>query len=187
MLKKVLPLFVGIACLFLIGGVIYADACGLFLENDEAAMKLIDRYMSSVMKFYNQGDEKISFRGIVKEGCDFWYYNDYNNKIIAQNHISGSGFEVEKTEYFIKYNKVDYSNKFYTIDATVTQEVYYKNYPEAVTYTSSHTFKIEQDGNNMYIVDDVTDVKGDILLPDDVRDILILESGDFPVRSELYP
>ncbi len=180
MLKKVLTFFAGVTFLCVVGGVIYADACGLFLQNDEAAMDLIDRYIASVMKYYSQGDEKISFRGIVKEGCDFWYYNDYNNKIIAQNHMAGSELEVESTEYSIKYNKIDYSNKFYTIDATVTQEVYYKNYPDAVKHTSRHTFKIEQNGNDMYIIDDITDEKGDVLLPDDFNVITFCETADIP-------
>ncbi len=168
MIRKMAAIVAGVTFLCVLGGVIYADACGMFLQDDEAAMKLIDRYMASVMKYYNKGDEKISFRGIVKEGCDFWYYNDYNNKIIASNHYEGSGLEVEKTEYSVKYNKIDYNNRFYTIDATVTQTVSYKEYPEAVERTSHHTFKIEQNGDNMYIVDDISDAKGDILLPDDV-------------------
>lgn len=180
MLRKVLTFFAGVTFLCVVGGVIYADACGMFLQDDEAAMKLIDRYVSSVMKFYSQGDEKISFRGIVKEGCDFWYYNDYNNKIIAQNHIVGSGLEVESTEYSIKYNKIDYSNRFYTIDATVTQEVCYKDYPETVKHTSRHTFRIEQNRNDMYIIDDITDIKGDVLLPENATEILLSETADTP-------
>lgn len=166
MVKKIFTIFAGVTFLCIIGGVIYADAYGLFLQNNEAAKQLVDRYMSSVMKNYSSEEEKISFRGIVKEGCDFWYFNDYNTKQIAENHSKGSEYEVEKTDYSIEYDSIEYYNKKYTIDATVTREVKYKNYPEEVKSVSQHTFTIEQHGNSMYIVNDVTHEKGDVLMPE---------------------
>ncbi len=166
MVKRLFTIFAGVTFLCIIGGVIYADSCGLFLQNNEAAKQLVDRYMSSVMKNYSPNEEKISFRGIVKEGCDFWYFNDYNSKQISENHCKGSDYEVEEADYSIEYDSVEYNNKRYTIDATVTREVKYKNYPDEVKSVSKHTFTIEQYGTSMYIVNDVTHEKGDVLMPE---------------------
>lgn len=184
MVKRVFTVVAGITFLCALGGFIYADTCGLFVQNNEAAMQLVDRYMSFVMKNYDASEEKVSFRGIVKEGCDFWYFNDYNSRKIAENHCKGSGFEIEKADYSIEYDSVEYNNKHYTIDATVTQEVKYKDYPEEVTSTSKHTFTIEQHGNMMYIVNDVTKAKGDALIPSEVKSGVKKETPTEPLRSD---
>lgn len=183
MVRKLFTVFASITFLCVIGVVIYADTSGLFLKNNEAAMQLVDRYMSFVMKNYSGDDEKISFRGIVKEGCDFWYFNDYNSRQIAENHCKGSGFEVEEADYSIKYDSVDYNNKRYTIDATVTREIKYKDYPKEVKSVSKHIFTIEQHGNTMYIVNDITKDNGDALLPDDVKIGMRLETSDKPTAD----
>lgn len=183
MVKKIFTLFAGITFICAIGGVIYADACGLFLQNDEAAMQLVDKYVSFMMKNYDAGEEKISFHGIVKEGCDFWYFNDYNSKKIAESHCKGSGLEVEEADYSIEYDSVEYNNKQYTIDATVTREVKYKDYPEEVKDVSKHTFTIEQHGNLMYIVNDVTKDKGDMLLPEHYGMGLRIDTADKPTAD----
>lgn len=185
MVKKLFTIFAGVTFLCVLGGVIYADSCGLFLQNNEAAKQLVDRYMASVMKNYDSGEEKISFRGIVKEGCDFWYFNDYNSKKIAENHCKGSDYEVEKTDYSIEYDSVEYNNKKYTIDATVTREVKYKNYPDEVKSVSKHTFTIEQQGTVMYIVNDVTHERGDVLMPERLKEEFVYtpETSDKPTAD----
>ena len=169
MVKKLFTVFFGIAFVFAIGGVVYADASGLFSQNDEAAVQLVDKYFSFVMKRYVSPEEKISFRGIVKEGCDFWYFNDSANKRIAENHRKGSDFEVEDADCSIEYNSVEYNNNVYTVEATVTGQVKYKNYPEIFQCISKHIFTIEQRGNTMYIVNDVTKDRGDILVPPEIK------------------
>ena len=135
------------------GYFIYADKNGIFLEDDEQAKALIDEYITSVIKNYTEDGEQ-SFRGIVKQGCDFWYLNDYKTKNIAQSHSKGSGSEVEAADYSINYNSIDYDNKKYTIEATVTKVLRYRNTLETDTTVTRHIFTIEQDGNEMYIVDD---------------------------------
>ncbi len=166
MVKKLVTVFSSIAFVFAIGGVFYADASGLFYQNDEAAKQLVDRYFSSVMKKYSSPEEKISFRGIIKEGCDFWYFSDYTNKQIARNHCRGSGFEVENADCYIEYDSVKFNNNVYTVEATVTGQVKYENYPEEVQCTAKHIFTIEQHGDTMYIVNDVTGSMGDVFMPD---------------------
>lgn len=165
MVKKIVTVFSSLAFVFAIGGVFYADASGLFSQNDEAAKQLVDRYFSFVMKKYSSPEEKISFRGIIKEGCDFWYFNDYTNKQIAQNHCKGSGFEVENADCIIEYDSVEFDNNVYTVEATVTGQIKYENYPKEVECTTKHIFTIEQHGNTMYIVNDVTGSRGDVLMP----------------------
>lgn len=163
MVKKIFTLAAAAAFLCLVGMVVYADSSGLFLQDKEAAMGLVDRYMSSVMKNYMPDDNKISFRGIIKQGCDFWYYNDYNNQTIAANHLAGTDMEVESTDYSIEYNSVIFNNKVYTINATITETVKYKNYETPVSVVRSHLIRIEQNGNEMYIVDDKIDPRPSLL------------------------
>ena len=181
MLKKIFTFCTGIAFLCVIGGVVYADARGIFLQDNEAAMQLVDKYMSFVMKNYTPSDEDISFRGIIKQGCDFWYYNDYNNKTIAVNHAPGTGMEVESTSYSIKYNSVEYANKIYTINATITQQLQYKNYIDPMYVVREHTIMIEQKGSEMYIIDDVANPTNDLtsVMTHNGKDI-ITESADSP-------
>lgn len=135
------------------GYFIYADKSGLFLEDDEQAKALIDEYVTSVIKNYTD-DGKQSFRGIVKQGCDFWYLNDYKSRNIAKSHSEGTGLEVDMADYSIDYHSINYRNKQYTIDATVTKIIRYRNTSETDTTVSRHIFTIEQDGCEMYIVND---------------------------------
>lgn len=181
MLKKIFTFFSGVAFLCVIGGVVYADARGIFLQDNEAAMQLVDKYMSFVMKNYTPSDEDVSFRGIIKQGCDFWYYNDYNNKAIAVNHAPGSDMEVESASYSIKYNSVDYANRIYTINATITQQVQYKNHIAPMYVVRDHIIMIEQKGREMYIIDDVSNLIDDStsVMPQNGNDI-ITETADSP-------
>ena len=144
MLKKI---FIGLFAVIIAGSagyLVYADINGLFLRSDDQAKALVDEYVTSVVKNYTS-DTKQSFRGIVKQGCDFWYLNDYKTNNIAKNHSEGTGFEVDKADYSIDYNSVTYNNKQYTIDATVTKIIRYRNTPETDTSVSRHIFTIEQD------------------------------------------
>lgn len=161
MLKKIIIFASGAAFVCLLCVVVYADTCGVFLQNDKAAMNLVDKYISSVMKNYIPDGSKVSFRGIIKQGCDFWYYNDYNTKNIAQNHASGSNMEVASADYKIEYNSISYSNKTYTIEATVTETVKYRNNKTPVNTVRKHTILIEQNGNEMYIINDTTQPQSD--------------------------
>ncbi len=165
MFKKICTFFTGVAFLCIIGGVAYADARGLFIQDNEAAMQLVDKYISFVMQNYTPSDEGVSFRGIIKQGCDFWYYNDYNNKTIAVNHAPGTDMEVESTDYSIEYNSVEYSNKIYTINATITEQVQYKNYLDPMCVVREHTIMIEQNGSEMYIIDDIIKPLSDVPSP----------------------
>lgn len=162
MVKKIFTFFAGIAFLCLIGGVVYADTNGLFAQDNEAAMQLVEKYIATVMKNYMPDENKVSFRGIIKQGCDFWYYNDYNNKTIAVNHRSGSENEVEATDYSIECESVEFANRAYTITAKVTETVYYKNFVDPVTVTRTHIISIEQNGSEMLIIDDKITPKQDL-------------------------
>ena len=157
MLKRISAFMAGLMFLCGVGGVVYADSSGVFLQDNEAAKQLIDRYVSFIMKNYVSDSQKVSFRGIVKEGCDFWYYNDYNNKKIAETKACNKNYEVDDVDYSIRYDSVSYNNKCYTIDATVTSTFYYKNSSEKLDSVCRHTFTIEQNGNSMYIVNDDSD------------------------------
>lgn len=154
MVKRICICLLSVVIFGIVGYVVYADSSGLFLEDDESAKALVDRYVTSVLKNYTADDNKISFRGIVKQGCDFWYYNDYKSSNIAKLHSKGSEFEVEDTEYTIDYNSVNYNNRKYSIDATVTQIIHYKNNAVTDTSISRHIFTIEQNGHEMYIIND---------------------------------
>ena len=123
MLKKI---FIGLFAVIIAGSagyLVYADINGLFLRSDDQAKALVDEYVTSVVKNYTS-DTKQSFRGIVKQGCDFWYLNDYKTNNIAKNHSEGTGFEVDKADYSIDYNSVTYNNKQYTIDKINTMMDY---------------------------------------------------------------
>lgn len=162
MLKKISALVAGVAFLLVVGGVVYADTCGMFSQNDNAAKQLVDKYMSFVMKNYTPDGNKVSFRGIIKQGCDFWYYNDYSCKTIAINHAKDSDLSVESADYSIDYNSITYSNKEYTVTATVTERVQYKNYSEPVECVREHIFTIEQHGSEMYITNDLMNPRMDL-------------------------
>ncbi len=153
MLRRICMCLVGIILAGTAGYFIYADINGLFLRSDDQAKALVDEYVTSVVRNYTS-DQKQSFRGIVKQGCDFWYLNNYKTSNIAKSHSEGTGFEVDKADYSIDYNSVSYSNKQYTIDATVTKIIRYRNTPETDTSVSRHIFTIEQDGHEMFIVND---------------------------------
>lgn len=162
MFKKISAFLVGVAFLCVVGGVVYADSCGLFLQNDNAARQLIDKYMSFVMKNYTPDGNKVSFRGIIKQGCDFWYYNDYNCKTIAVNHAADSELAVERADYSIEYNSIVFNNKKYTVNATITEKVQYKNYTDPVECVREHIFTIEQNGSEMYIINDTMSPRPDL-------------------------
>lgn len=157
MVKRIFTLVAGVAFLCFVGFAVYADSSGVFLQDNEAAMELVDKYMSSVMKNYMPDGSKVSFRGIIKQGCDFWYYNEYNNQTISLSHPSGSDMEVESTDYSIEYDSVSYSSKLYTICATITETVKYKVSAEPVSIVRKHVISIEQNGSEMYIINDDMD------------------------------
>ena len=157
MIKKIMTITTAAVFLCFVGVIVYADSSGVFLQDNDAAMNLVDKYISSVMKNYTPDGSKISFRGIVKQGCDFWYYNAYNNKNIADKHAAGSNMEVAKAEYSIKYDSITYNNKMYTIKATVTENLEYKNLNMLSSIIKQHTIMIEQNGSEMYIINDEID------------------------------
>ncbi len=152
MVRKIITLISAAAVLTAAGGVVYADSCGVFLKDNESAKALVNKYMSSVMRSYS-GEENVSFKGIVKEGCDFWYYNDYNNNVICET--SQNAGTAETADYAITFDSVKYSGRKYTIEAEVIQQVKYKDMDETINSASTHTFIIEQTGRGMYITDDI--------------------------------
>ena len=157
MLKKIITITTAAAFICFVGVIVYADSKGVFLQDNNAAMNLVDNYISSVMKNYTPDGSKVSFRGIIKQGCDFWYYNDYNNKNIANNHAAGSDMEVTTAEYSIEYDSITYSNRIYTVQATVTENLKYKYNDVPLSMVRKHTILIEQNGGEMYIIDDSVD------------------------------
>lgn len=179
MLKKALILISSLSFICLVGFVVYADTSGVFLQDNNSAAGLVDKYISFVMKSYHPDGGKVSFRGIIKQGCDFWYYNDYNIKTIINNHVAGSSLEVADTSYSIEIHSIDYSNKTYTIKATVTEKVKYKMIDEPTSVVQQHTITIEQDGGDMYIVNDDVEPKINIttLMP---KVIIPQETADAP-------
>ena len=162
MIKKVITFLSAAALVSTASGYLYADACGEFSRDNEAAQALVNKYMSSVMRSY-EGDEDVSFRGIVKEGCDFWYYNDYNNDLICE--MSKSEGTAESADFSINVDSVSYSDHCYTIKAEITQEIKYKDSPKAVKSSCAHTFTIEQSGRFMYITNDISDGTDKLLAP----------------------
>ena len=161
MIRKIATFLSVAAMVTAASGMLYADACGAFTRNNEAAKNLVNKYMASVMRSYC-GDEDVSFRGIVKEGCDFWYYNDYNNALICK--MSQQEGSAKDTEYSVKFNSVKYSDHSYTVNVTVSQEITYDS--STITSVCSHTFIIEQNGSSLYITDDISDGSDKLLLPD---------------------
>ncbi len=166
MFKRICICLIAAAAVGTAGCFIYADHNGMFLRSDEKAKALVDEYVTSVVKNYTS-DTKQSFRGIVKQGCDFWYLNDFKTSGIAKSHSEGTGLEVDAADYSIDYNSIDYRNKQYTIDATVTKIIRYRNAPETDTSVSRHIITIEQDGCEMYIINDE---KYDELISTETRD-----------------
>ena len=164
MIKRAIIFMTAAAVITAASGVVYADACGVFQRNNEAAKSLVDRYVEALTKSYS-GDD-VSFRGIVKEGCDFWYYNDYNNDLISR--VSKRAGEAEEATYSVEYAALSYTGKSYTIEADITQRVKYKGEVESVSRTSRHTFVIEQSGSEMYIVNDTAEGEGRLLTQADV-------------------
>ena len=162
MFKKVVTLACTAAVIAAAGGVAYADASGIFLKNTDAAKLLVNKYMESVMRSY-RGEENVSFRGIVREGCDFWYYNDYNNDLIHDMSV-GSG-TAEKADFYVTFGSVEYSDRVYTVEARIDQQVRYKNFDETIESSCLHVFTIEQNGRNMYITNDVSDGTDKLLAP----------------------
>lgn len=154
MLKKIITITTATALLCLVGIIVYADSNGVFLQDNDAAMNLVDKYFSSVMKIYTSDGSKVSFRGIVKQGCDFWYYNEYNNKDIVSRCAKGSSMEVTKANCSITYDSIKYSNKTYTIEATVTRNLQYPKMNLSEISVFKHTILIEQNGSEMYIIND---------------------------------
>lgn len=154
MSKKIFSAVVGMMVVCFVGVAVYADNNGLFLQDNDAAMRLVDKYVSLVMKNYMPDGSDVSFRGIIKQGCDFWYYNDYDNKNIALSHSSGSGKEVTDTDYSIVYNSIEYKNRKYVIDATITEYITYKEEKTPTSVVKNHVITIEQDGRDMLIVND---------------------------------
>ncbi len=162
MIKKVVTLACAGVVLAAAGGVAYADASGIFLKDTDAAKLLVNKYMESVMRSY-RGEENVSFRGIVREGCDFWYYNDYNNDLIY--NVSVNGGNAEKADYYVTFGSIDYSDRVYTVEARIDQQVKFKNCDETLESSCLHTFIIEQNGRNMYITNDISDGTDKILAP----------------------
>lgn len=173
MLKRLCICLISVVMVGVVGYVVYADSRGLFLEDDDSAKELVDKYVTSVLKNYTADNSKSSFRGIVKQGCDFWYYNEYKNSSIAKSHSEGSELEVKETGYTIDYNSVNYYNRMYTIDATITQIIHYKNNANTDTNVSRHIFTIEQDGHDMYIIND-----------EKYDEYVSTETGDTPENKE---
>ena len=116
------------------------------------------------MRSYS-GEENVSFRGIVKEGCDFWYYNDYNIDLISD--LSLSEGTAQTADYGITFGSVQYSDHVYTINARITQQVKYADYPEVIETTCDHVFTVEQNGRYMYITNDDCDGTDKLLAPSD--------------------
>ena len=162
MVKKVFTIVAAAAAVTAACSAVYADSCGAFQKDTDAAMRLVDKYMNTVMRSY-RGDEDVSFRGIVKEGCDFWYYNDYNNDLICK--MSRNAGTAQTANFSVSFESVKYSNFEYTIDAEIRQTVEYKNGGEPITTVCKHTFTIEQDNRGMRITDDVCDGTDKLLVP----------------------
>ena len=168
MVKKFLTLLSAAALAAAAGGVAYADAAGVFLKDTDAAKCLVNKYMDSVMRSY-RGDEDVSFRGIVKEGCDFWYYNDYHNDLIAD--MSRNEGNAELASYSVDFCSVTYSDRVYTIDTTITQQIKYKDCAETFLTTCDHIFTIEQNGRYMYITNDECNGTDKLLAPVETIDL----------------
>ncbi len=151
--KKFFVTACGIAVVFCVGFLFYGEYSGAFLQDNSAAMSLVDDYVAKLVQSYTEGDMTISFKGIVKQGCDFWYYNEYNAKLIAANRAAGVSPMVSTADYSIEYDAIDYSDRQYIIDATVTESFVYTDDEQADVVTK-HRFTIEQNGKEMLIVND---------------------------------
>lgn len=154
MVKKIITAAVAAVVIISAGGAAYADSCGVFDRDNAAAEKVIDSYMTSMMRTYS-GEENVSFRGIVKEGCDFWYYNDHNAAVIGERSRREGGAKF--ADYSLDIDDIDYKNRQYTVTATVTQNLRYKNDPDITTTVCTHTFTIVRDKRGMLITNDVSD------------------------------
>lgn len=167
MIKKIITLVSAAAVIAAAGGVAYADASGVFLKDTDAAKLLVNKYMDSVMRSYC-GEPDVSFRGIVKEGCDFWYYNDYNNDLICEMSVNSGTAEL--ADYDVTFDSVKYSDRRYIIEAKIDQQIKYKNSDETIETSCLHTFIVEQNGRYMYITNDVSDGTDKLLAPTETSD-----------------
>ena len=162
MIRKFVTVLIAAAVLAAAGGAVYADSCGVFLKDNDAARALVNKYMSYVMRSY-RCEEDVSFHGVVKEGCDFWYYNDYNNDLICETSKSCGG--AESADFSVSFDSVKYADHCYTIEARVYQTVKYADEKEALCTACRHTFTVEQNGRYMYITNDICDGTDKLLAP----------------------
>ena len=164
MINKIITMIAAAAMVTAAGGAVYADSCGVFRRDNDAAKAVVDKSMEAVMKSY-RGDD-VSFRGIVKEGCDFWYYNEYNNELIGS--ISRCAGLADEADYTVDYSGLTYSGSSYTVTADVTQHINYRGMDEPIDRTTRHTFTVAQDGCEMYIVSDDAGGAGNLLTISDI-------------------
>lgn len=162
MIKKIAAFLSAAALTVAASGVLYADADGALFSDCDSAKILVDKYMTNVMRAYS-GDDDVSFRNIVREGCDFWYYNNDNKEMICRAIQSEGSAEI--AEYSVEYDSVKYSDRKYTVETQVTQKIKYKNSPETVSVTCPHTFIIEKCGHYLYITNDISDGSDKLIVP----------------------
>lgn len=162
MMKKIAAFFSAAALTVAASGVLYADADGALFSDCDSAKVLVDKYMTAVMHAY-LGDDNVSFRNIVREGCDFWYYNKDNTDMICRA-IQNEG-SAEIAEYSVDFDSVKYFDRKYTVEAEITQKIKYKNSPDTVSITCPHTFIIEKCGHYLYITNDISDGSDKLLVP----------------------
>ena len=124
---------------------------------DKAKEKVEDFISVNLRKYDTSSKSELSYDGIVKKNSDFYSYVKKMSELTNTRYKCFDTLRLEKIVYEIEYGNIVYNDGVYTINATVLEEKKYLSQDEPGYVCTEHVFTIEQNGDEFYILNDVTD------------------------------